>query len=108
MIYVCQTVLEKVDFESGLKQVFAGVPHAIFGSNTAYIYICGVKQFKNLTKRLVCIVDSFESRILLNSLVATFVESQFLDSIRLELFVDFSSVCPCNAVRWPDSSIFLK
>jgi hypothetical protein len=108
MINVSDTVLEEVDLESSLLQVFAGVADAVFGGDSAYIYVCGVQKFENLSKRLSCIIYSLEAGVLLDCLVASLVEGEFFGSIRKKVCVYFSSMGSGNAVRRPDASLLLE
>ena len=108
VIYISDTVLEKVDLESGLLQVFAGVADAVFGGDSAYIYICGVEEFQDLSERLSCIVHSLETGVLLDCLVASLVEGEFFGSIRKKVCMYLSSMGSGNAVRRPDSSLLLE
>ena len=107
-IDIGDAVFQKMNVETSLEQVLASVPYAIFGRDAAYIYVGRVQKFQNLAKRLPCLVDPFESGVLLHSLVATFVEGEFLVHIRQKVFVDLASLGSGNAVRRPDSTMFLE
>ena len=73
MIYISDTVLEEVDLESSLLQVFAGVADAVFGGDSAYIYIGGVKKLENFSKSLSSLIHAVESGILLFRSATAFV-----------------------------------
>ena len=105
MVYICQAVLEKTDLEPCLEKVFAGVAHAVFRSDSAYIYIGRVKKLKDLSERLTCRVHAFESGILLHRLVASFVESQLFAGVRGKVSMDFPSMSACHAVRRPYATV---
>ena len=97
-----------MDPEAGLEKIFACVADTVFGSYSANIHISGVEQFQNLSKRLPCIVYSFETGILLDISVAALVEYQLVHCIRLQGLVDISSAGAGYAMRRPDSSLFLE
>ena len=108
MIDICDAVLQKMNLESRLEQVLAGVPYAIFCSDAADIYVSRVQQFQNLAQRLAGLVDSFESGVLLHSLVATLVKGELLVYIRQKVLVDFPAVSAGHAVRRPDATLLLE
>ena len=101
MVYICDAVLEKMDLESGFQKIFASVTDAEFSGDSAYIYICGVKELKNLSKRLSGGIDAFISGVLFLCLVTSLVESKFLCCIWHKVCVDFASMCAGDAVRGP-------
>ena len=100
--------LQKMNLESRLEQVLAGVPYAIFGRDAADIYVSRVQQFQNLAQRLAGLVDSFESGVLLHSLVATLVKCEFLVYIRQKVFMYLTSSGSGNAVRRPYATLLLE
>ena len=108
VIDISQTILQKMYFEAGLQKIFACVAHAVFRSDSAYIYVGRVKKLQHFSERLFGIVDALESRILLESLVTSFVECQLLFCIRLERAVYFAAMGAGYAVSRPDASIFLE
>ena len=101
MVYICDAVLEKMDLESGFQKIFASVTDAELSCYSAYIYIGGVKELENLSKRLSGGIDAFISRILLLCLVTSLVESKFLCRVRHKVCVDFASMGAGDAVRGP-------
>ena len=108
VIYVCDAVLEKMNLEPCLEQVFACVADAIFCSYSAYIHICRVEKFEDFAERLPSVVDTFKSRVLFDSLVAAFVECKLLDGVWQEILVDIAAAGAGNAVRRPDASLILE
>ena len=58
---VCDAVLEQMNLESGLQQVFARVPDAVFGGDSAYKYIGGIEKLEDLGERLSGIVHAVET-----------------------------------------------
>ena len=108
MIHICYAVLQKMDLEACLEQVFASVADAELGRYSAYIYISRVEQFEDLAERLAGAVHALESGILLDSLVASLVKDEFLYGVRLELFMNLSTMCAGYAVRWPDAALLLE
>lgn len=105
MIHICYAVLEQADLESGLEEIFAGVPYAVFCRDAAYINILGVEQFKDFPKRLSGIVGAFESGILLDGLVAAFVECEFFSSIWAQVFMYLTSSVAGYAMWRPYSAL---
>ena len=97
-INISEAILEKADLESGLEKVFACVLYAVFGCDSADIYIGCVKQFKDLSQRLLSRVHAVKSGVLLYGLVASLVECQFLACIWKELLVDTASSRTCDAM----------
>ena len=108
MIDITDAVFQKMHSESSLKQVFTCVSYAVFSGNPADIYVCGVQQLENLFEGLTGIIHSFIAGILLDGLVTSLVESQFLPDIGEKVLVYLSSVCAGNAVRRPYASLFLE
>ena len=107
-VNVSEAILEKTDLESGLEKVFTCVLYAVFGCDSADIHIGGVKQFKDLSQRLLGRVHSFKSGVLLYGLVASLVECQFLACIWKEFFVDAASSSTCYAMRRPNAAVLLE
>ena len=108
MIYICEAVLEQTHLESGLEKVFAGVSHAVFGRYAADIYIFCVEELQNLSERLSGFVDALEARVLFFRLVTSFVKSQFLAGVRLEIFMYIPSAGASDAVGRPYASLLLE
>ena len=106
MVYICDAVLEKAYLESSLQKILAGVPYAVFCCDAAYINFFGVEQFKDFSKRLSCIVFSFKSGILFDSLVASFVESELLACVWKQVFMNLSSTGAGYAVGRPYAAEF--
>ena len=98
VVNISEAILEKTDLESSLEKVFACVLYTVFGGDSTHIYVSGVKQFEDLSQGLLGGVHAFESRVLLESLVASFVEGQLLTCIRKQFRMDASSSSACNAV----------
>ena len=108
MIHICNAILEEMDLESGFEKIFASVADAIFRRYAANVYVGRIKKFKNFSQSLTGIVDAVESGILLYIPVTSFVESKFFVYIWKKIAVYLSSVCACDAVRRPDSALFLE
>ena len=106
MVYICKTILQKMNLEAGLEEVFACVAHAVFRSNAADVYVCSVKKLEDLSERLSCRVDALESGVLLYSLVASFVECELFACVWKQVGMDLSAAGTGYAVRRPCSSEF--
>ena len=61
VVNISEAILEKTDLESSLEQVLTCVLYTVFGSDSTYIYISGVKQFEDLPQGLLGRVHAFES-----------------------------------------------
>ena len=108
MVNISEAILEEADLESGLLEVFACVAYAIFCRDSADVDVCGVKQFEDLSQSLLCCVDSFESRILLDCLVASLVEREFFRCIWAKVVVDLASACARHAMSRPYAALLLE
>ena len=108
MIHISNAVLEKVDLESGLHEIFACVADAVLRRDAAYVYVRCVKKPKDFAKGLTSIVHSVKARILFKSLVASLVKCQLFVYIWNQIGVDFTSTGSCNAVRRPYAAVFLE
>ena len=106
MVYICKAILQKMDLESGLEEILACVADAVFCCDSAYVYISCVEQFQNLSERLAGIVYTFITGVLLNGLVASFVESELFACVWKQVFMDLSAAGTGYAVRRPCSSEF--
>ena len=108
MIYICYAVFKKMNLETCLHKVFAGIAYAVFGRDAADIYICCVKKLQNLAEGLACAVCSFKSGILLHALVAALVKGKLFRCVRKKVLVDLSSMSAGHAVGRPYASLLLE
>ena len=106
MVYICKAILQKMDLESGLEEILACVADAVFRSDAADVYISCVEQFQNLSERLAGIVYTFITGVLLNGLVASFVESELLACVWKQVFMNLSSTGAGYAVGRPYAAEF--
>ena len=97
-VYICDAVLEKMYLEAGFLEVFAGIADAVLCSDTAYIYVSGVKKLENFRQWLSCIVYSFKSRILFGVAVASYVKSQLFAGIWSKALMNLASSGACHAM----------
>ena len=108
MIYICYAVLQKMNLEACLEQVFASVADAEFGCDSAYIYVGRVEKLEDLAERLAGAVHALESGILLDGFIASLDENEFFHCVWLQVIMDFSASCAFHAVCRPCSAVFLE
>ena len=107
-IYISYAVLKKMNLETCLQKICAGVADAVLGSDAADIYICCVKKLQNLAEGLACAVCSFKSGILLRALVTALVKGKLFRCVRTKVLVDISAMGAGHAVGRPYSTLLLE
>ena len=105
---ICQTILQKADLESGLEEVFTSVSYTVFCRYAADIYLFGIKELEDLTKRLFCCIDTVETRVLFFCPVTSLVKGQLFAGIWLQILMDVSAACACHAVGRPNAALLLE
>jgi hypothetical protein len=108
VVNISEAFLEQTDFEAGLEKVLASVPYAVFCCDSAHIYLFCVEEFEYLSERLSRFVLALKSGVLLLGLVASLVKCQLFAGVRLQILMDVSAACACNAVRRPYASLLLE
>ena len=102
--YVSDAILEKVHLETGLQEVFTSVFYTELGGYSADKHVCRVEEFQDLSQSLLCGVEALEAGVLLQRLVISLVECQFLADVRLQVFVYLATVRASPAMCRPGAS----
>lgn len=100
-----KAVLENGDFETGFQEVFSRVADTIFGCDTYHVNHLCTKKLQHLRQALAGGVAAFESGILLNRRIASFIESKLFGNERLQVVVDLAATRSGHAVRGPGASL---
>ena len=100
-----EAVLENGDFETGFQEVFSRVADTIFGCDTYHVNHLCTKKLQHLRQALAGGVAAFESGILLNRRIASFIESKLFGHERLQVVVDLAATRSGHAVRGPGAAL---
>ena len=94
-------VLEDIDFEAVLRQVFRGVADAELRGDAAYEDVLHVQQAQDLAEALAGGVHPLEAAVLLLRRVLALEEGQVLLDVGEERLVDIGPMGTLDAVRRP-------
>ena len=105
VIDISERLLQDRDGETCLQQVLSRVADTEFRRDADNQHAPHVEDFQHLGKGLAGGVAAFETRILLERLVAAFAEDAGFVGKRLEVVVDLGAARPADAVGRPRSPL---